>query len=897
MTAATLKRRRAALIPEVVQTSATDCGPACLIAAFGGYGAHLDYGRLREACQTDVDGTSIDTIEELAQQLGMPAEQLILPADHLVLDAAEALPAIAVVTQADGSPHFVVVWRRLGAWVQVMDPGHGRRWMHRRELERWLYVHRMAVGIEDWAEWAASDTFSNALLERLRTLGVRRCESLVERALRDVTGGATAALDAAARMVQALVTAGGLRRGNEADAAVRDLTARVEAGDRDAISDAHWSARAQDDGDVEVRGAVVVHLSGADGADADGDGDGDPSIDDGAVEPTPEIDAVVLDRSPRPGQLVLDLVRAEGIAAIGALLLALLLLTVGEVVEILLYRNLIGIETELATAEQRWYAAGALLALLGCMVTLELFAVQGALRLGRNMEIRLRMRFLRKIPRLAVRYFRSRPVSDMADRGHALHHVREAAWLGVHTSRRVLEAVMLGVGLVLIAGASPVLSIALALSAALMPFAISRFLAERELRKRTHAGALARFYLDAMVGAVPLRTHGLARALRRAHEELLVRWREAALSTRRAITGQFAVQQTVTFGLAAWLVVDYVRADSSITGVLLVAYWALRMPEVGLSIANGILEYPKAHNRVLRAAEPLGAREDEPADGAADDRRGATGGVRIELDGVTVRAGGHLVLDDVDLAVAAGEHVAIVGASGAGKSSLLGVLLGWHRPSEGRVLIDDEPLTGGSIERLRAQTAWVDPAVQLWNRPLLDNLRYGAEAGTAPPDPAWVVQSAELAPLLESLPEGMQSALGESGGRVSGGEGQRVRLARAMHRPGARLVLLDEPFRGLDATARRRLLARAREYWGNATLLCAMHDIADTRDFDRVIVVDGGEVVEDGAPAQLLLDASSHYSRLSAAERTVAGLWRGDRWRHLRMERGVLRDGTDEVET
>jgi ATP-binding cassette subfamily B protein len=96
------------LAPEVVQTSAMDCSPAALTCLLEGFGIPVSYGRLREACQTDVDGTSIDTLEEVAVQLGLDAEQVMVPVDHLLLPEANALPAIVVVRLAPmGSP---ILW-------------------------------------------------------------------------------------------------------------------------------------------------------------------------------------------------------------------------------------------------------------------------------------------------------------------------------------------------------------------------------------------------------------------------------------------------------------------------------------------------------------------------------------------------------------------------------------------------------------------------------------------------------------------------------------------------------------------------------------------------------------------------------------------------------------------
>ena len=261
------------------------------------------------------------------------------------------------------------------------------------------------------------------------------------------------------------------------------------------------------------------------------------------------------------------------------------------------------------------------------------------------------------------------------------------------------------------------------------------------------------------------------------------------------------------------------------------------------------------------------------------------------MERVSVRAAGHGILADIDLEIPAGNHVAIVGPSGAGKSSLVGLLLGWHRASSGRVCVDGVPLDGQRLAQLRQETAWVDPTVQLWNRPLIDNLCYGVHGDAASPLGV-IIEQAELRSVLERLPEGLQTPLGEGGGLVSGGEGQRVRLGRALLRPAVRLVILDEPFRGLDREQRRELLARARQLWCEATLFCITHDVGATQTFERVLVIDGGRLVEDGAPDVLAAQSCSRYRALLEAEVTVhERLWSGPLWRRLRLEGGRLADG------
>jgi ATP-binding cassette subfamily B protein len=249
-------------------------------------------------------------------------------------------------------------------------------------------------------------------------------------------------------------------------------------------------------------------------------------------------------------------------------------------------------------------------------------------------------------------------------------------------------------------------------------------------------------------------------------------------------------------------------------------------------------------------------------------------------------------LHDLNLTIEPGEHIALVGTSGAGKSSLAGLLLGWHRPTQGEIWVDGRTLTETRLQSLRKMTAWVDPAVLLWNRSLSANLLYGLteeEQETFALNDALTL--ADLDAVVARLAEGLATGLGEGGGLISGGEGQRVRFARALLRPGVRLAILDEPFRGLESSQRRQLLAKARQHWRTATLLCITHDVADTQTFDRVIVLDNGRIVEDGAPQQLADDPHSHYRAwLQVSAASWQTLWNAEGWRRLHLDQGQLHE-------
>lgn len=882
-----MPRRPRYIAPEVIQTSAMDCGPASLKCLLDGHGTHVSYGRLREACQTDLDGTSIDTIEEVAVQLGLSAEQVMVPVDHLALPEAEMLPALVVVQNPSGATHFVVVWRRHGPFVQVMDPAQGRRWIRANRLQDELYRHSMPIPADLWQAWAGSDAFLRPLAARLRPLGLRKeaTDALLETARQTGTWQAYAALDAATRMVGVLVQEGGIRRGRAAERLLQALMeqATPEA-DTATIPEPYWSARpaapaADGTAQVTMQGAVLVRVAGrrADAAPAD------------AGSLSPELTAALEEAPAQPGRDLWRLLRADGLLAPAALLGALLLAAVGVLVEALLFRSLFDLTHTLGLASQRLAALGALLLFLAALLLLEWPITGGVLRLGRQLEARMRIAFLEKIPRLSDRYFQSRPVSDMAERSHQVHHLRQLPALGSGFLRTVFSLMLTTAGIIWIDPSAAPLALAVAGFSVAWPLLTEPVLAEQDLRMRSHAGALSRFYLDALLGLVAVRTHGAEPAIRREHEGLLVEWARASLRLQKTLVGAGGAQKIVGFGLVAWLLFDHVR-QGEVGTVLLLVYWALSLPMLGQALAQYVHQYPGLRNTTLRLLEPLGSPEtDAVASTASTDSRcdsGSTPGVSLEFDGVRVVAGGHVILDAIDLQMAAGEQVAIVGPSGAGKSSLAGLLLGWHRAAAGRVRVDGKTLDGTHLDALRAQTAWVDPSVQLWNAPLFENLCYASDAPSTALGEA--LAEADLRGVLHRLPDGLQTALGESGACVSGGEGQRVRFGRALLQTAPRLVILDEPFRGLDHAQRRTLLNRARHHWRDATLLCITHDIADTLSFERVLVIEGGNIVEDGKPALLARQPSRYRTLLEQDRRARHALWADAGWRRLRLSDGTL---------
>ncbi|HEX7702015.1 MAG TPA: ABC transporter ATP-binding protein, partial [Kofleriaceae bacterium] len=561
------------------------------------------------------------------------------------------------------------------------------------------------------------------------------------------------------------------------------------------------------------------------------------------------------------------------------------LAAIGVVFETALYRVMFEASSELVTRPQLLGALAVLLTFILAIWLLEISTFNKALEVGRTTEARMRVQLAQKLPRLALQYLRTRPVADTAERGHSLHRLRDLPPLGLRLIRAFTETVATTIALLWLAPAAWPLIVGLLLSAIVPPLLALGSLSERELRMRTHAGAMSWFALDALQGAMPAHASGLETTLRREHDGLLVEWARAALAEHRLAMGVAWVQGIVGYGFVIALVFARVLQGGAPASLLLLVYWALAVPAAGATLATAVREVPMFRNATLRLLEPLGAPDTEAEEGRAIVT--STAGASISLDHVSVVLRGQTILDQIQLTIAPGEHVAIVGLSGGGKSTLLGLLLGWSTTSSGEVRVDGTLLDAQHLVTLRTQTAWIDPSVTIWNDSLANNLRYGV-----PPrevvDVADLASRAELATMLSRLPEGFATRLGEGGGLVSGGEGQRVRLGRALAHRDARLVVMDEPFRGLDRKTRERQLSATREYWKSSTILCATHDLAETHAFPRVLVVEGGKIVEDGEPAQLAADPTSRYSHLLARERRANEVW--SRWKRVTIVDGHLEE-------
>lgn len=229
--------------------------------------------------------------------------------------------------------------------------------------------------------------------------------------------------------------------------------------------------------------------------------------------------------------------------------------------------------------------------------------------------------------------------------------------------------------------------------------------------------------------------------------------------------------------------------------------------------------------------------------------------------------GGNQVLSGVDFKIERGTMTAIVGQSGSGKSTIINLLMRYYDSEPGSILVDGIDIRDLTLNSWLNHIGLVSQEAFLFHASFRENLLYGLNRDVSDDELYQVVKSARLYDMLTKLPSGLDSELGDKGMRLSGGEKQRISIARAILK-NPDILILDEPTSALDSNTEKQIQAVIDEMFGNKTIIVIAHRLATVQHADKIVVLEKGKVVEKGAPRQLLAQRGKFHSYWEAQHLT-----------------------------
>jgi ATP-binding cassette subfamily B protein len=326
------------------------------------------------------------------------------------------------------------------------------------------------------------------------------------------------------------------------------------------------------------------------------------------------------------------------------------------------------------------------------------------------------------------------------------------------------------------------------------------------------------------------------------------------------------VTVVLTIGLLAWAIALWQNGAATTGDVVLVCTLGLSILHATRDLAVALVDVTQHLARLSEALAtllvPHRLRDHPEATSLVQS------GTTVVFENVAFSyPDGRKVFSAFNLRIEPGQRVGLVGRSGCGKSTLFALLQRFYDVQGGRILISGQNVAHVTQESLRSAIAFVPQDISLFHRSILENIRYGRpDASDA--DVHAAIAAANCSAFIDLLPEGVKTIVGDRGVKLSPGQRQRIGIARAFLKD-APILLLDEATSALDSESEEAVREALDRLMGNRTVIAIAHRLSTLRSFDRIVVVQAGEVCEDGAP-QTLVRRKGVYSKL--LQREVARL-------------------------
>jgi ATP-binding cassette subfamily B protein len=486
---------------------------------------------------------------------------------------------------------------------------------------------------------------------------------------------------------------------------------------------------------------------------------------------------------------------------------------------------------------------------------------------SRRIEYDLRNQLFSHVQRLDLGFFGQKPTGDLLSHfTNDLNALRDVAGPGIMYAGSMSTALVTSLALMI--ALDPLLTLVAFAPYPFITWVTVRF--GREMHKRSRRvqdlfGTISSRVQEDLSGVRVIRAFGRAESCRERFRDLSSSYFAANMSVARLRGGFFAAMSALAgSGLAIALLIgggQVIRGTLSLGSlVAFTAYLSeLIWPVIAVGFVIGTLQ-----RGASAAARLNGVLSRSSAISPGTLKRRPVPRIRFESVSFRYPSAEHDSLSDISFHVEPGEMIGIVGRTGAGKSTVLKLLLRFYDPSGGRVVLDDADLRDYDISVIREIISYAPQDSFLFSRSVGKNIAYGAPSASDV-EVQRVAGRAQLTDEVERFPKGFNTLVGERGITLSGGQRQRVSMARALLRQ-SDLLVLDDTLSSVDAEMETRILRELVEYRRDRTAMIVSHRTSAVQDADRILVLDAGRVVEEGTH-EALIERGGLYARIHERQR------------------------------